>query len=306
VTTRPRDRLAPAGAERLDRYLVRTGLAPSRRAAAAMIERGAVIVNGRRCRKSAPVAAADRVEVAETLPTAAIEPNPDLALDVLYSDGDVVVVNKPGGMPCHPLRPGERDTVMNAMAAQFPETATAGTKPNEGGLVHRLDNGTSGALLIARNRETLVRLRAALRGGGVERRYRALVSGNVARAFETSTPIAHHRRNPRKMTLGEARSARPARAGRAALTIVEPIARHRRFTLVRVSPKSGSRHQIRVHLAAAGHPIVGDRLYGGEAVAELPAGRFWLHLAEIDFETRAGARTVVKAPLPNDLRRLLR
>jgi 23S rRNA pseudouridine1911/1915/1917 synthase len=217
----------------------------------------------------------------------------------------VVVVNKPGGVPCHPLKPGERGTVMNAVAARYRDTATAGDKPLEGGLVHRLDNGTSGALIIARNRGAFEKLRDAVRAGRIARRYEALVAGNVAARKEIDLPIAHHAKNPRKMVIGDAASGNPKRAGRVAVTVVEPVRRVGEFTLVSVTPKTGSRHQIRVHLAHAGHPIVGDTLYGGPASDALAHGRFWLHLCEVAFDSPAVGHLKVTAPLPSDLRKLI-
>ncbi len=291
--------------ERLDQYLVRRGLAPSRRAARELVERGAVRINGRRSRKGDLVGAADRVEVLEQAPTPALTANPGIALDVLYEDASVLVVNKPGLMPCHPLRTGERATVMNGVAALFPEAASAGDNPREGGLVHRLDNGTSGALIIARTPDAFARLRAAIRGGAVERRYEALVTGRVARRLELVSPIAHHPKSPRKMAAGKPGAVAPSRAGRAALTIVEPIRRIGGFTLVSIMPRTGRRHQIRVHLAGAGYPLVGDTLYGGPAAKELPAGRFWLHLRAVTFESPAAGRITVEAPLPAELKALL-
>ncbi len=136
--------LPDASKERLDHYLVRTGFAPSRRVAQELVERGLVRINGRRSKKSEVVGVEDRVEVAATNRRAVIEPNADLALEVLHQDAAVIVVNKPGGVPCHPIHAEERDTVMNAVVARFPDVATVGEKPLEGGLLHRLDNGTSG------------------------------------------------------------------------------------------------------------------------------------------------------------------
>ena len=136
--------------ERLDHCLVRLGLAPSRRAAREFIADGRVRVNGRRLPKGASVTSGDRVELVDPAPPLEILPNPTIAIAILYADAAMLVVNKPGLMPCHPLRAGERDTVINAVAAQYPDTAFNSGKPLEGGLVHRLDNGTSGALMIAR------------------------------------------------------------------------------------------------------------------------------------------------------------
>lgn len=294
-----------AAKERLDHYLVRVGFAPSRRVAQELVERGLVRINGRRSKKSEIIAADDVVEVAPTQTYSPIEANRDLTLAVLHEDVAVVVVNKLGGIPCHPLRPGERETVMNAVVARFPDAASSGDKPLEGGLVHRLDNGTSGALLIARSRGAFEKLRDAIRAGRIARRYEALVAGALEQKIEIDVPIAHHAKNPRKMVVGDRGSANPKRAGRVAMTTVEPIRRVGEFTLVSVVPKTGSRHQIRVHLADAGHPIVGDTLYGGPESEMLAHGRFWLHLCEIAFDSPAVGHVKVIAPIAADLGKLL-
>jgi len=297
--------LPDAAKERLDHYLVRTGFASSRRVAQELVERGLVRINGRRSKKSEIVGADDRIEVASTNRRAVIEPNPDLALDVVHEDASVIVVNKPGGVPCHPLNADERDTVMNAVVARFPEIATVGEKPLEGGLVHRLDNGTSGALLVARNRGTFDKLRDAIRAGRIARRYEALVAGVLERKTEIDAPIAHHAKNARKMIVGDPSSANPKRAGRSANTVVDPIRRIGDFTLLSIAPKTGSRHQIRVHLASVGLPIVGDTLYGGPASETLAHGRFWLHLCEVAFDSPAIGHVKVTAPIPPDLKKLI-
>ncbi len=297
--------LADASKERLDHYLVRTGFAPSRRVAQELVERGLVRINGRRSKKSEVVGVEDRVEVAATNRRAVIEPNAELPLEVLHEDAAVIVVNKPGGMPCHPLHADERDTVMNAVVARFPDVATVGEKPLEGGLLHRLDNGTSGALLIARNRGTFDKLRDAIRAGRVARRYEALVEGALEHKTAIDAPIAHHAKNARKMIVGDPSSANPKRAGRAASTLVEPIRRVGEVTLLSIAPKPGSRHQLRVHLASIGHPIVGDTLYGGPASDALARGRFWLHLCDVAFDSPAVGHVKVTAPVPEDLKKLV-
>jgi 23S rRNA pseudouridine1911/1915/1917 synthase len=290
--------------ERLDHYLVRTGHAASRRDAREMVARGAVLLNGRRGIKGAVVRAGDNVEV-ETLPRlAAIEPDAEARVAVLFEDAALIVVNKPGGVPCHPLRPGERGTVMNAVVAQFPETEYIGDKPIEGGLIHRLDNGTSGALMVGRTADAFAILRPAIRSGAIKRKYLALVSGNLKAPLSLSTPIAHYPKNPRKMIVVSEESEIAKLAARPAMTRIEPMRRVGNFTLVSVTPSSGVRHQIRVHLASAGFPIVGDDLYGG-APTELGSGRFWLHLSEIEFESPASGATKVLAPLPSELAKMI-
>jgi 23S rRNA pseudouridine1911/1915/1917 synthase len=293
---------SPKEGERLDRYLVRLGLAASRRASRELIARGMVSVNGHRYRKGALVSPGDRVEVAPEPFGAALEPDLEITLEVLFEDAAVVVVNKPGLLPCHPVRPGGRGTVMNAMAALFPETASAGDKPIEGGLVHRLDNGTSGALMVARTNETFARLREDIRAGHIARRYVALVAGRLTGRLELSEAIAHHPRSPRRMVAVSAADASSRLKARPAESAVEPLEHIGPYTLVSVVPRTGMRHQIRVHLANAGYPIVGDELYGGPPHPSLPTGRFWLHLEEIRFDSPASGRVTVKAPLPPELR----
>ena len=298
-----------ASRERLDHYLVRTGLASSRRLAQELVERGMVRINGRYPRKSEIVGADDRVEVrgANATPRSStpLQPDSSIAIDVVHEDAAAVVVNKPGAIPCHPLRSEEHDTVMNAVVARFPDTASAGEKPLEGGLVHRLDNGTSGALLIARNRGAFIKLRDAIRSSKIARRYEALVAGYLDRKISIESPIAHHPKNPRKMVVGDPASGNPKRAGRPASTTVEPIRRVGDFTLVSIVPKTGSRHQIRVHLASVALPIVGDTLYGGPESELLAHGRFWLHLCDIAFDSPAVGHVKATAPLALDLKKLL-
>ncbi len=325
------------GGERLDLYLVRLGWAASRRAAREMVASGGVHVNGRRYRKGELVGPGDHVDVVAATPSATIAPNSDLWVETLYEDSAVLVVNKPGLIPCHPLRPDERDTVMNSVVAAYPETAIAGDKPLEGGLVHRLDNGTSGALIIARTNEAFAMMRDAIRHGRVVRRYQALALGSIDKPCEIASPIAHHPKNVRKMVAidlghsegpmrpvdGGARHAdggirhagggmrhiagatRRYDNGRPAATMVEPLEHIGAFTLISVIPRTGRRHQVRVHLASMNHSLAGDELYGGPALEGLAPGRFWLHLAHLGFDSPAGGRVEAEAPLPADLRAAL-
>ncbi|MGH7836366.1 MAG: RluA family pseudouridine synthase [Candidatus Binataceae bacterium] len=285
--------------ERLDQFLVRLGLAPSRRIARGLIAQGRVRVNGRLLHKGAVVDRDDQVDVTEPSEAVGIQANAELTIKVLYQDSALLIVNKPALIPCHPLRADERGTVMNAIAAVYPETATVGDDPREGGLVHRLDNGTSGALIIARTNEALATLRAAIRSGAIAREYLALAAGRIESAVEITAPIAHHPKNPRKMVV--VTEAHAATAARPASTIAVPIDRYGEFTLLKVSPRTGRRHQIRIHLASLGHPLAGDELYGGPPLEGLAPGRFWLHLAALELESPVTGRIRVEAPLPADL-----
>jgi len=251
------------------------------------------------------VAAGDDVRVSESPLALALQPNPHLQIEVLYEDESVLVVNKLGLIPCHPLKQAEYNTVINAVAAAYPEVAKAGDKPLEGGLVHRLDNGTSGALIIARTPYAFAAMRTAIRRGDISRRYLALCVGRVEEEIEIATPIAHHAKNRRKMvTLPMNASAMPG--ARPAATLVRPLQRYSGFSLIEARPRTGRRHQLRVHLASIGHPLAGDTLYNGLEVAELTPGRFWLHLSEVAFESPSSGCITIQAPLPADLDAVLR
>jgi 23S rRNA pseudouridine1911/1915/1917 synthase len=294
--------MPPDARERLDHYLVRLGWARSRRAAREMLAGGMVRVNGRILRKGEMIGGGDAVEIAELSTLPALVPDPEVKIEVLFRDLAMLVVNKPAPIACHPLRPGERGTLMNGVVAAFPEATVAGDNPREGGLVHRLDNGTSGALLVALTPAAFTTLSEAIRAGRIRRDYQALVIGNLKESLEIENPLAHDPRNARRMIA----VAASAPGARAAATSIAPIRRYGDFTLVAARPRTGMRHQIRVHLAEAGHPIAGDALYGGPPLDALADGRFWLHLAEIEFRSPASGPVRVRSPLPRDLENALK
>jgi 23S rRNA pseudouridine1911/1915/1917 synthase len=288
--------------ERLDHYLVRLGWARSRRAAREMLASGMVRVNGRVLRKGETVGGGDSVDISEISALPALASDPEVKIEILFRDPSMLVVDKPAPIACHPLRTGEVGTVMNGVVALFPEVATAGDDPREGGLVHRLDNGTSGALLVALQRSAFAELREAIRAGRIGRNYQALVAGNLKQSLQIDAPLAHDPRNPRRVIAVAANAA----GARPSATTIEPIRRFGNLSLISARPRTGMRHQIRVHLAEAGHPIAGDALYGGPALDALVEGRFWLHLAEIEFRSPASGAVRVRSPLPRELQAALK
>ena len=170
--------------ERLDHYLVRLGWARSRRAAREMLASGMVRVNGRVLRKGETVGGGDSVDISEVSALPGLASDPEVKIEVLFRDPSMLVVDKPAPIACHPLRTGEVGTVMNGVVTLFPEVATAGDDPREGGLIHRLDNGTSGAVLVALQRSAFAELREAIRGGRIGRNYQALVAGILNNHFK--------------------------------------------------------------------------------------------------------------------------
>lgn len=257
-------------ADRLDRA-VAAAAAVSRTAARALIAAGAVFLNGRRCRVASRTARpGDRLRVGRA-PTSRAAPLP-----VLYEGHGVVAIDKPAGMPSAPTRQAASGTALSLLGAQ------RGGRPLW--VVHRLDAAASGVLLFATTRAAAAALSAAFREHRVEKSYLALVDGVPdAPAGVIEQPLAARAGRARVDPRGRpARTAWRVEAGRGATAVLA------------VEPSSGRLHQIRAHLAAAGHPIVGDRLYGGS-----PAPRLMLHARAIALSV-AGHRLAVSAPWTPD------
>ena len=270
---------AGTGPMRLDRFLTMHVPGCSRRTAQRVIAAGEVRVNGHRAPKAQTVTAGDKVEVPDELYVAPqLQPNPNLAVMVLYEDAVLIAVNKPAGMPSHALRANETETAANFLLARYPDLAAVGKSDKEPGLVHRLDSDTSGVLLVARTAAAHRAIRQQFSAHQVKKQYLAVVHGDVAAAGEVRLPIAHDRHNRRKMRActvsGSPSGARPA------VTRYRPIERFGAHTLLAVEIPTGVMHQIRVHLASLGHPIVGDRLYGG-ALCDGDPPRHLLHAARL-------------------------
>jgi 23S rRNA pseudouridine1911/1915/1917 synthase len=310
------DLVVPADtpAMRVDRFLARCLPAASRRAVRMLAE--ALRINGRRVRRSAIVRPGDVITVPDALATApAAEANSALRVEVLYEDADLVAVDKPAGISSVAVRGGSADTVASFLAARFPETRGVGGSPLEAGLVHRLDRETSGVLLAARTPAAYAGLRRQFTRRRVRKEYLALVAGDVARPATIRTPIAHDRRHPARMRVAPDPQSQEQLRARPAETAYRPEIRYGAATLLRVIIHTGVRHQIRVHLASIGHPIVGDRVYGAPALVATPSrqlrlessARHALHACRIEFRHPAsGAALVVESPLPADFEELLR
>ncbi len=227
-------------------------------------------------------------------------PNPDLLLPIVYEDDDVVIVDKPAGISSVSLRRSDTRTVANFLVAYDPALASVGS-PLEGGLVHRLDTQTSGLLLAAKTAEAHRHLRQQLSERQVEKEYIAIVHGEVRSPGWITTAIAHDRQRRDRM-----RIVHDAHVGRAAHTTYKPMANHPGIwadanagacTVLRVQIATGVMHQIRVHLASVGHPVVGDELYGSSVA--LSGGRHLLHASRLAFlQPRSGERVEVQSPAP--------
>ncbi|MBP6609126.1 MAG: RluA family pseudouridine synthase [Deltaproteobacteria bacterium] len=290
---------------RLDRFVAEhSGV--SRGVAMRLIADGLVQVDGRIGKKGAALLAGQTVTVtseAQDDQSTPPVPQPELPLTVLYEDADVVVVSKPQGMACHPLRAGELGTVASAVVARYPECGEAAQPVREGGVCHRLDTDTSGALIFARTKDAWQKLRSDFAEGLIEKEYLALVVGTPSDdEFDVTLPLLTGRGGSPKMMVATTPEQIYHPAALDAHTCFFVVQRGPAHTLLRVVARTGRRHQIRVHLAHLGLPIVGDPLYGqGE-----PGGQF-LHASRLRFGSPLdpSKRITIEAPLGADRATLL-
>jgi 23S rRNA pseudouridine1911/1915/1917 synthase len=281
---------ASAAGERLDRFLA----APlgSRAQAQRLIDAGQVLVDGTARPKRHRLAGGEHLEVDETDPRPAPERG-EAPFAVAYEDEHLLVVDKPAGVVVHPARGHRTGTLAQALAG----LASGGPDPWRAGIVHRIDRDTSGLLVVARSDEVHRALKAALSARRLEREYLALVHGRPpARSGTIDAPIGRDRRHPERVSTD-------TDVPREATTdfVVERALPH--STLLRVRLRTGRTHQIRVHLEAIGHPVVGDAVYAGRSPGETYGlERQFLHAARLAFDHPVtGARVDVRSPLPEDL-----
>jgi len=254
-----------------------------------------VRVNGQRVEKGTQVHPGDLVTVPRLV---GVQPEPELALRVVYEAADLAVVEKPGGMPSHALDPREAGTAAAFVVARWPETRRVGN-PLAPGLAHRLDTGTSGLLVVARSPACFATLRGAFAQGRVDKQYLAIVAGTPPARVTLRQALAHDRRDRRRMAPAE-----PGTRSWPAETRIETLAVVGTAALVAATIRTGVTHQVRVHLAMLGHPVLGDALYGGPP-AGLAPGRHALHASALTIAAPGRPLLSVRSPLPADLAALL-
>jgi 23S rRNA pseudouridine1911/1915/1917 synthase len=234
-------------------------------------------------------------------------PNSQLRVPIVYEDSHLLIVDKPAGMETHGFSGRETATLANFIAAQRREILNIGKNRWEPGLVHRLDRETSGVLLIAKTQNAFEHLRFQFRRRTIKKTYLALVWGITEKERTITYPLVHDSRDSRRMRalLEPTTSARPRRW--KALTRFWRLNATKELSLLEIDMETGVTHQIRVHLAAIGHPIVGDALYGAEHPEALGLRRQFLHACAIEFQHPADGRRVKKeAWLPKELQAVLK
>ena len=285
---------AEESGERIDALLARRLDGFSRSAAQRLLESGAVVLpDGREVKKNRVCAAGESYLV--TLPELAEIPlvPQDIPLDVVYEDGDVIVVNKPRGLVVHPA-PGHPDgTLVNALLFHCGDTLSGVGGEKRPGIVHRIDKDSSGLIIAAKNDAAHLALSAQLADHSLRREYEAVVRGRLREDSGTvDAPIGRHPTDRKRMAVTQ-------KGSRNAVTHWEVIARYRGYTHVRCRLETGRTHQIRVHMASIGHPLLGDYTYGAPSPDKGLEGQC-LHARRLRFvHPASGELIVLEAPLPD-------
>lgn len=288
--------------ERLDKLIVaHVGDSLSRAQIQALIKDGRVMVNGAQVKQGVKLKGGERISVFVPPRETTDEVKPEaIPLEVLYEDDDIAVINKPAGMTVHPGVGNETGTLVSAMLSRWPEIARMNTVEKRAGIVHRLDKDTSGLMVIAKNDVSRRRLMAQFQARTVEKNYLALLERTPqTRTGRIEAPIGRDPNQRKRMAV--------VRGGKPAITeyeVVDDEFQEDR-ALVRVNLLTGRTHQIRVHMAFIGCPIVGDAVYGFRK-QRLKLKRHFLHAAHLCFDhPRSGERLCFDSPLPPGLQNIL-
>jgi 23S rRNA pseudouridine1911/1915/1917 synthase len=281
---------------RLDLYICQSCEGLTRSFVQKLIEDGHVTINGEPGKPSHKTKIGDAILVNVPPP----EPSPDLVpeevpLDILYEDGDILVVNKPAGLTVYPAPGHPRHTLMNAILAHCPDISSIDSSVRPG-VVHRLDKDTSGAMVVAKNKAAQLNLAAQFKGRHMLKRYLVLVQGSPSPVQGViDAPISRHPKDRKRMAV--------VKGGRASLTLYKVARRFKGYSLVEATLQTGRTHQIRVHFSHRRWPVVGDAVYG---VRVEWLGRQFVHACTLGFKLPGSGKYVeFQARLPADLQQAL-
>ena len=290
---------ADVSGERLDAFLARRGEGLSRSAAQKLIEQGLVKRNGKPGKKN------DKLDIGDTIVYDIPEPKEvdivarEIPLQIVYEDADLLVIDKPKGLVVHPAAGHQDDTLVNGLLYALGDDLSGINGELRPGIVHRIDKDTSGLLAVAKNDLAHTMLASQLKDHSMARTYEAIVCGSFKEDSGTvDAPIGRHPSDRKKMTITERNSKR-------AVTHWEVVKRYRGYTHIRCRLETGRTHQIRVHMAHIGHPILGDTVYGHKK-PELGQDSQVLHAGALCFShPRDGRPIMVFAPLPEYFQKVI-
>ena len=283
---------ADTAGERLDAFVARSVKGLSRSGAQKLLEEGCITLNGRPGKKNDKLSPGDQVTVTVPEPKAVEIVPTEMTLDIVYEDEDLLVLNKPKGLVVHPAAGHQEDTLVNGLLYALGDKLSGINGELRPGIVHRIDKDTSGLLAVAKNDLAHTVLASQLKDHSMARTYEAIVCGSFREDRGTvDAPIGRHPSDRKKMCVTERNSKR-------AVTHWEVVARYRGYTHIRCRLETGRTHQIRVHMAHIGHPILGDTVYGHKK-PELGQDSQCLHAGALCFtHPRTGLPVMVFAPLP--------
>lgn len=305
----PKSWIVPTAEEiRLDAFARRCLPHLSRREIANAIREGMFFVNGRMSKKGDPLRSGDELVFRgpENWLAAQPSPNESLVIPIVYEDESILALDKPAGVATHGFSGRDESTLANFLAAKRPGLIEVGKIRWEPGLMHRLDGDTSGLVLVAKTQAAFVHLERQFRLRQIQKTYLALVWGSTDAHGAIEFPLSHDSNDKRRMSAVTSAAGRKKQKTWLAVTRYQRLGTARGLTLLEVEMETGVTHQIRIHLAAIGNPIVADALYGEPAAENFGLTRHFLHASKLVFEHPNDGRTItVHTDIPVELRVVL-
>lgn len=282
--------------QRLDKFLAKEFFNISRGEIIRQIKNGNVKVNNKIVKPSYILKDGDIIEHgAWNMEQVNVMPNSSIKLEIIYEDGNIIVVNKPAGIQVHPDNNEKNNTLVNGLLYKYPEIIGVGEDATRPGIVHRLDKDTSGIIVIARNQKAFSELKRKFQNREIEKKYWAIVYGKPDESGVIDKPLARATTYKKQVIAGKKTKTKI----REAITHYKILKNWDSCSLIEVTPKTGRFHQIRVHMASIGHPVVGDKLYKLKKIANISTPRQLLHAKNVKFEL-FGKEFEFEADAPRD------
>ena len=283
--------IADVNNERLDSYISKSNLDLSRSMVQKLIKENRVFVNGKNEKESYKIKVNDNITIQIEEPKSSKLEAQDIPLNIIYEDNDIIVINKPKGMVVHPGNGNPDNTLVNAVLAHCKGSLSGIGGEIRPGIVHRIDKDTSGLIIVAKNDKSHINLSEQIKNHEVTKIYTALVKGNISEDEATiDMPIGRDKKDRKKMSV--------TREGKEAVSHIKVVKRYGNYTLIRVKIDTGRTHQIRVHMAKIGHPVIGDEVYSS-GKNEFGVKGQMLHSTILKFKHPiSGKEIMLEAPLP--------
>ena len=283
--------IADVNNERLDSYISKSNLDLSRSMVQKLIKENRVFVNGKNEKESYKIKVNDNITIQIEDPKSSKLEAQDIPLNIIYEDNDIIVINKPKGMVVHPGNGNPDNTLVNAVLAHCKGSLSGIGGEIRPGIVHRIDKDTSGLIIVAKNDKSHINLSEQIKNHEVTKIYTALVKGNISEDEATiDMPIGRDKKDRKKMSV--------TRDGKEAVSHIKVVKRYGNYTLIRVKIDTGRTHQIRVHMAKIGHPVIGDEVYSS-GKNEFGVKGQMLHSTILKFKHPiSGKEIMLEAPLP--------